>query len=317
MFKSWSQSETEWNASDAVCGEYLPTDAWQSVLQASFGATVLRLECGGRPLGAVTCFPAGPLSIGYLNFPSGLPLVSGPEPLTPPREMRASVSTMRPDLLRFQLPYDDSRFKTVQTNRTVIEDLQEWSAEDRTKSRRTRNKIYRGTVQIRPAARTEAGSLFSLYAGTVSRHDGKLRYTLKYFEELLRLSANDAGVHVLVACPAKNEKARIIAFIAFVVGKTRGYYLHGGHNKDYRQLYAADQLFLTMIRYARQAGAYNLDLLASPEDQTSLTRYKESWGGRTQSFFQYSVGCNKLLEWIVHTAQWFDSSFDGRLSMNR
>lgn len=38
-----------------------------------------------------------------------------------------------------------------------------------------------------------------LYTGTVRRQDSQLRYTLKYSEELPRLSANYAGMHILLA----------------------------------------------------------------------------------------------------------------------
>lgn len=88
----------------------------------------------------------------------------------------------------------------------------------------------------------------------------------------------------------------------------------GGHDTKYRPLYAADQLLIKMIHEARLAGADELDLLASPEDQSSLVRYKESWGGRTEVLFQYSIARSRHLEWATRAGQWLDHRFGGLFS---
>lgn len=314
MFQTWTHSEKEWHADPGVRGTFLPTDVWQSVLQEGFGASALRLESVGRPFGTVTCFRAGPLSIGYLNFPSELPLAHTRRPLPASRALRRAISSAGLDVLRFQLPFDDPRFRTTRINRTVIEGLGEWSTKDRTKSRRTRNKLHRGDVRIRPASQVDAKSVHRLYTATVRRHDGQLRYSTDYFAALVRWSEADSRIRVLVANPARSGSEPVVAFIAFVLGENRGCYLHGGHDPKYRSLYAADQLFLTMIRETREAGAAELDLLASPATQSSLTRYKESWGGRTEMLFQYSIGRNHFVELALRAGQWIDDQLGGRLS---
>jgi hypothetical protein len=314
MFQNSSKSLKEWHADPLVRGMFLPTETWQSVLQQGFNASAFRIESYGRPFGAVTGFRAGPFLIGYLNFPSGLPLAPSARLLPPPHAMRGLVSSAGLDVLRFTLPFADPRFITIRTNHTLIENLQKWSAQSQTKSRRTRNKLSRGDVWIRPASLADVESVYDLYTGTVRRHDGQLRYPVSYFSALIRLSREDSRVRVLVAGNARSGSELLVAFIAFVVGETRGYYLHGGHDPEFRSLYAADQLFLTMIREARLAGADELDLLASPEDQSLLTRYKESWGGQTKPMFQYSIGRSRLVEWAVRAGQWLDHRLGGLLS---
>ena len=314
MLRTSSSSSEEWNTNPLVRGSFLPGDAWQNTLGAAFNASILRLEMDGIPFGAVTCFRAGPLSIGYMNFPSGLPLTPICSPLPSPFQMRDAVASAGLDILRFKLPFDDPRFQTKRTNRTFIDNLKQWSASERTKSRRSNNKLRRGNICIQPANSKDTTAIHELYTATVRRHDGQLRYPLAYFRELINLSRIDQRNRIRVARPTDAEDGPLVGFNAFTVGETSGTYLHGGHNPAYRSLYAADQLFLTMIQETRRAGANLLDLLASPQDQPSLRHYKESWGGRTQMLFQYSVGQSAHREWALRAAEWIDHHLGGRIS---
>ena len=70
-----------------------------------------------------------------------------------------------------------------------------------------------------------------MYTGTVRQHDGQFRYTLKYFEEFLHVSANQTHIHILLTRPAQDGSGRVIALTAFVVGKAKGSYLNGGYKQ--------------------------------------------------------------------------------------
>src|SRR5690554_3608551 len=109
MFQVWSHSVEMWCSDPGVRGMFLPDDVWQSVLQQGFNVVSRRLEIGGQPFGTATGFHAGPFCIGYLDFPSGLPIASLTS-LPSPRTIRDAVSDAGLDVLRFQLPFSDPRF---------------------------------------------------------------------------------------------------------------------------------------------------------------------------------------------------------------
>ncbi|KRB10958.1 hypothetical protein ASD86_00430 [Lysobacter sp. Root690] len=103
---------------------------------------------------------------------------------------------------------------------------------------------------------------------TLHRHSGVARYSQEYFEAI---APHAALVAVL--------DAEICGFVCTGFQGSRACYMHGAHLPQARSHYPSDQLFLSMLRAARDAGFRSFDFLPSPSGQGSLAAYKRAWGG--------------------------------------
>lgn len=295
----FTEPPPQWAAVCQARRSLFHTAAWQELLQNAFGAAPLFAM---RPAGdedattfALTVFPAGPFRLGYIGFPAGG--AAGFQPLSAamvnslaisrfPRTIHLLkiVSSPFPEML--SLPY-----AYAETWETMIPDLREWREETLPANvRRNLRKARKNKVQIRQAEKSEAPAIFHLYRETVQRHGGMARYGLAYFSQLLELSQEVAGLPVWLALV--NDE--IAAFLAAAREGATVFYLHGAVNRHLQQFRPGDLLFYTAICWARDEGAREFNMMASPLSQLSLVRYKEKWGGVTAVQRTYTLPLQPL-----------------------
>ena len=137
----------------------------------------------------------------YVNFPISIHL------------LRLSLSSF-PAKKDLEFPYQ----KTWETS---IENLPEWKLDNLTGSvKRNVRKAKRMDVKIIASQINHHKKIYDLYSQTVKRHEGNLRYTEKYFKELIALSQKRRDLYCLSAI----FDEEIISFIVVGMEGERAYY---------------------------------------------------------------------------------------------
>lgn len=282
-FLSGLEPPQHWDRLCADSKALFASEAWQHVLQRGFGTESIYFsdESGGF---VVSVFRGGPFRIGYLGFPTGATAGSLARRLDPAPILRSAGGIAMPVCVRVPVgTFDDNfvRSGTVVTNpETVIDDLQAWSLAGVSKNlRRDVRKAQRSDLSIESTSDVaHAAQLFRIYAGTVKRRGGAMRYNAGYFSALLELSATNPAVQVLLA----RESDVIAGFVVVVDDRGTANYLHGGAAPDFMKDSPSDLLLAAAIEQAQSRGCRRFNLMASPADQPTLVRYKEKWGGETR-----------------------------------
>lgn len=281
---------------------------WQAHLTRAFGTKPLDLRVNGAGL-VITCFRAGPFRIGYTNFPIGL---------TTSEEVDACFSNecleqMRSagiDMLRIGIssliPPPPGVQVVKQLPETIVENLAQWSSEMLPSSVRYDLRCAnRAGLTIVSATEHHADSIFAMYCDTIKRHRGTLRYNRRYFQSLCELSSSHPQVNCYVAETVNGEAA---GFLVKIHDIDTAYYLHGGFRPKFRNSKPMYALINHAILTARAAGMKRFNMMSSPQNQPSLIRHKEKWGGRTEPMHYYEIVSNgeraKLLALILRLAQW-------------
>lgn len=278
---------------DALCGQsgaLFGSSAWQELLQRSFRCRTIYAgngQCGY----AISVFRAGPFEIGYLGFPAG----GGIGELAMETEIIESLTTAKigvlPTCVRIPMSSLLQRQALAlprQTNpESVIENLQAWNLDRVSKNlRRDIRKAERAGLAIEVADKTASGAeLFGIYSHTVQRHRGALRYNETYFQELIGLAQTLPWLQVLIA----RRGADMAGFAVIARHGRMACYLHGGSSPEYRQSSPSDLLLNHAITDAQQQGCEQFNLMASPQGQPSLVKYKEKWGATTRDLNTYTV----------------------------
>ncbi|WP_408952678.1 GNAT family N-acetyltransferase [Lysobacter sp. Hz 25] len=243
----------------------LDSQQWIRALREGLGAEVSRVGTG---TGLMVCFEAGPFRAAYPDF------LIGSAGLTADwvASQIDAAHSLGADLIRIQAdaPVDDSRvFARHDLGSMAIEHLAAWSERGADKSRRAANRLARSALLIRRGRAGDGARLYGLYRATLHRHGGSVRYTERYFEAIAPYAAWVAELD-----------GRVCAFVCVGHRGSRGCYMHGAHDPSVRGHYPSDQLFLLMLRAARDAGLESFDFLPSPATQGSLSAYKAAWGGQ-------------------------------------
>jgi lipid II:glycine glycyltransferase (peptidoglycan interpeptide bridge formation enzyme) len=170
---------------------------------------------------------------------------------------------------------------------TVIENLQSWSLGSVSKNlRRDVKKAQRSGIRVSRASRSVlGGKLYDIYSQTVKRHGGALRYNAGYFQGLLDLAVCQPRLRVLIA----SLDGHVAGFAVTARHGGTTCYLHGGADPEHRKNSPSDLLLDRAIHDAQRDGSQKFNLMASPDDQPSLVRYKEKWGGVTRDLRTYTV----------------------------
>lgn len=117
----------------------------------------------------------------------------------------------------------------------------------------------------------------AIYTATVLGHGGKLRYTAEYFRRLEAAAAAGAGLTVF---QASDPQGVVRGFAVLAADRTTGYYLHGGVDGASRKSGLSDLLLWRIMSQAKASGLEKFSLMASPEAQTGLIRFKRKWAER-------------------------------------
>ena len=280
---------------DVVCqsgGALFHSRQWQALLEHSFACqTLYGWNADTESGAAITVFRAGPFKVGYLGFPVGgmvgnaipdgtsiLAWRHGPRTELPTCIRIAESAFARP--MNLPLPHEPNP-------ETAIRNLQDWDLSSVSKNlRRDVKKARRSNLSITPPKDAAEGSaLFRIYRATVKNHGGALRYNEDYFSGLIKLAYHKSGLRILVA----RHQGNVAGFVIVGIHGKSSYYLHGGTDVAYRQYSPADLLLSEAIQLARDTGSECFNLMSSPNDQPSLVKYKEKWGGETRQHKTYTL----------------------------
>lgn len=288
-------------------GALFGSTEWQQVLEDAFNCRSVYFsnDAGGL---VVSIFPAGPFRIGYLGFPAGAvvgrvdpdvdlsALLASADGKNKPTCVRVPVSAFNPALR--------AAGNGVQNPETVIESLGDWGLDRVSKKlRRDVRRSQRAGLQTEVSADPADGRrLFEIYAGTVVRRGGALRYNERYFRSLIGLSMATSQIRVSLA----TRSGTIAGFVVTAVHADTAYYLHGGVVPEFRKESPSDLLLYEAIVEAQRQGCRKFNLMASPPGQPTLVRYKEKWGGVTRNLETRTIGLRpgyalfRIAEWALH-----------------
>lgn len=258
----------------------LASDLWLSALQAGLGAKVVRMP--GADGGLMACFRAGPFRVAYPDFLIGSEHLDEAALLAQCEAARQ----LGADLLRIQTDQalaDARVFASHSLGSIAISPLADWSERSFEKVRRAANRQARSALQIRQGQADDGAHLYKLYLSTLRRHSGAARYSEAYFEAIAPSAALVATVD-----------GSICGFVCIGFRGGRACYMHGAHDPQARAHYPSDQLFLAMLRTARDAGLRSFDFLPSPAGQDSLSAYKRAWGGQDIALVVSDLALNPL-----------------------
>ncbi len=157
----------------------------------------------------------------------------------------------------------------------LISDLDQWRTEASSKRRKdlTRARRMMG-ANVGVLSGFDPLAAYALYAATVSRHDGHLRYNPAYFSAVESLSRRSGVVRCLSMRSAGGD---LLGFAVLAFDNGVAYYLHGGVGEEGRRLGGSDLLLEVMVEIAREAGCRRFSLMASPWEQPGLLSFKEKW----------------------------------------
>lgn len=216
----------------------------------------------------------GPVRIGFLGFPV-TPGWAAEQML---RDAKAFNWPERVDLIRTNVSMLDEQAQEVgggvRLPESVIPNMAVWPARAGKKIRKDLKWAERHGTTIRIARHNDAKLVHAIYAGTVKRHNGRLRYSEEYFRRLLMLVDDRVDFR---ACIAVREDLDIGFCLGAITG-SRAWYLHAGASPEYRRYGAADMLVHDLIAWARDAECQQLSFMPSPVAQPGLAQFKCKWG---------------------------------------
>lgn len=279
---------------DAFCARqslFFDSAEWLETLASSFGCRTI-YAWNGEDGAGIPVFRAGPFSVAYPGFPAGAITVTSDALDGLLMQLKETGSVNRLTCARLIIsgfaasPRIDAPYVT--NPETAIMDLQGWDLMGVSKNlRRDIRKAARSGLRVRAVQDASfASSLFGMYAGTVKRHGGSIRYNERYFESLLGLARSGSPVRLFLA----ESGAEPIGFAVIARHADSAYYLHGGTTPRGRQLSPSDLILSEAIVAARDDGCSMFNFMASPADQPNLVRYKEKWGGETRSQHTCTIG---------------------------
>ncbi len=255
--------------------------AWSALLQRSLARRVVWSRTGGEMAWAL--FNAGPVVLAYPRFPMGL-IEADSWVIDSLPSIRSEIKAMGVDLLRMSAPADLlSAAPLIKVEsaapETAVKDLSTWRVQDMASGlRRKFRQAEKSGLTVLPVAAADGFVCHSLYARSVGRQHGSLRYSKRYFSDLCAGSAPGGPVTVTKAMDADG---RVAGFLATLRQGSCVYYLHGGYLDDCAAMRPGYLLMRDSIEAARAAGARQFNFLTSPPGQPTLRAYKESFGGTT------------------------------------
>ena len=286
-----------WDAECNAQGAFFCSHDWVQLLERAFACKTLYVCNQDRSLlETIYVFKAGPFKVAYISFPAGptSPNAAALENLLTSFESLGgfdSCQILRVSVSKFL--YDIKvHGSSVDCPETVITDLTAWDPASSAKMRRARNRAKKHNVSIENLSDPSAAELMhALYAETIRRHKGAMRYSLDYFRRLAALCPASPDLNCMVA----NTGNTSIGFIACAYHRNSAYYLHGGTDAAYLSMSPADPLFLAAIEQAKNRGMERFNMQCSPSNQTSLVRFKEKWGGVTKNLATHTLARSRLV----------------------
>lgn len=274
MTLQWHNLSAMQNAAAEPSPDLFDSAAWAAVIACLGARCWLGIDRNENRRIILFVWQKGPVRVGYLGFP-----VSPAWLLTDSIwQSRGSMPLPeRIDLLRVNFSTLDTSVVAgppgLSLPESAIPDLSAWPLRNQRKIRKDLALGVRHGVKLCNATPDDATTIFSIYEQTVSRHRGRLRYNLDYFKALTLMSAGCEDVQVRLA----RDQQKAIGFCVTVKQADRGYYLHAGVAEGCRHLGAADLLADDAIRWAISRSCRSFSMMASPQDQPGLHKFKQKW----------------------------------------
>lgn len=260
------------------------SSAWSNVLAMGFGATSLMLHDhkSGIPI-TWTIFSKFGIRVAYANFPVGLDdhdITENVNPILMFDGLRAAgVDIARFSTTSITNDSNTESFRRVDLVETCIYSLECWSENKlpAAVARKLKKGMSHG-LEMRQARSADASIIYDLYASTISRHRGSLRYTRKYFQALCDLGTIDDRLSIGMAIDKSQNPC---GFIVVCHSPSVSHYLHGGFSPLCANARPGYFAMAWAIRRGKEYGSSRFNMLTSPPDQSSLVAYKESFGGES------------------------------------
>lgn len=269
---------------------------WLNLLQDSFGTQTVYVWDKQSLMGfAISVFRAGPFRIGYAGFPVGGGLNGFDFTADTIEILQHHKQSLKIDILKIpasSFSSDTELFlPSEKTYETAIEVLPDWSLSQISRSvRRNIKDARRMGVQIVDASTPEHSlAIYNLYYKTLQRHGGALRYSKRYFQNLVQLSCSQDNIRCLLAMINQN----IIGFLFLIFSENIAYYFHAGINTDWKKYRPSELLMHEAITWSQKEGYKVFNLMSSPHNQHKLVDYKERWGSVTKHHLTYTLSLNK------------------------
>lgn len=307
LFTLSSHPPPAWESNCARENATFYSSAWQTLLSESFGCTPVFGSCSESEGGIVIpVFHIWLFRFGYLGFPVGGalgPLEVTDEILMSWRSTHKPTNT-DPHCLRIPISAFDQPTNTPCLSNgapeTAIVDLQNWSISRLRKCERDVKRAKSFGITLRPASTSSDGQLmYRMYKETVDRYSGNLRYNQKYFAGLVNLSLAQPSLRCLIA----NKDGEAISFLVAILHKDTAYYLHGGTRESFKRYSPTDLLLNEAILWAKNSGLSKFNFMSSPQNQPSLTRYKEKWGGVTRLHYTQEFAFDPVMCKTFHIGE--------------
>lgn len=214
----------------------------------------------------------GPAKVGYLGFPVTPAWASSPSSIFDVDNLPERVHLLRTNTS--MLDSDSVRTTaSIGLPECVIPSLENWPVRNAKKVQKDLAFAARHGVVVRNATDQDVDTITSIYLETIARQHGRLRYNRDYFSALIALSCKSGQIQVRMAC----HENRAIGFCVTAMQSRRGYYLHAGVSEHCRQFGAADLLANDSIRWIISCGGESFSLMASPQKQPGLQKFKQKW----------------------------------------
>ena len=263
---------------------------WLSLLRDGFGCQCVHVHDAKNKVDyPIAVFKAGPFRVAYIAFPVGAALGSVDRYQQLAACLRGLHRSIRPHCLRASVSGFDEQpeldLNCAETPETAIVDLPTWTLGLASSNvRRDLKRARKADLAVREASPEDSKALYVLYADTIKRNQGSLRYNVTYFEKLVALASVCEDLKVLASGPVGAPAA----FVAAARHNEAGYYLHGGSDPAQRQHRPAALLMHEAISWAQNHQCRLFNFMSSPPDQPSLVQYKEKWAGTTRTHRTYS-----------------------------
>jgi hypothetical protein len=137
---------------------------------------------------------------------------------------------------------------------------------------------------------------YELAESTTSRHDNKNRYSRELLKRFWELSRKDKRV----ICPMVLSGEQVAAVHIYLKEKSQILYWQSYFDKRFNNLRPNYLILDYMIKYAQSIGIREFNLGGSPPGADSLTKFKESWGGKRviyNYYTYYSILGKMLYRW--------------------
>lgn len=264
---------------------------WVDLLTKSFGARILYLTVNEQYQLILPVMAAKGFHIGFMGFP--ILDLEGRLLLTDSflQVLNKHTLPIKIDLLKVTVSafcsHHISRKADQCIPETQISNFSTWNPDKLPKN--TRRDIKHGANQNIVIKTGQQGSydpaIYELYKKTVTRHKGAVKYPAAYFQALYSLSKNCDDIQFLTAF----DQGQLVGFATFIRQQANAYYLHGAIDFQFKSKGISDVLVYEGLLWAKQKDVDKFNLMASPQDQAGLIRFKEKWGGETKMQHQYEL----------------------------